>query len=210
MEIHFKTKHNNYDTNYPIKSDLRAAKLKKLKENLSAQQLIFTKSTAISQAATMASYRVFHILAKKNKSFSDGAIFKQAFLEAVDSLFGDFKNKSDIVTAINNMQLTRNTVTRRVDELSSDLQEQLMQDINSCQALSLQLDESIDAVDISQLIIYIRMVFKNFSSKEELFTIIPLKGTTRGQDIFDAFKEYIKDISLPIHKLVSITTDGVS
>ncbi|GLV33545.1 hypothetical protein CBL_20268, partial [Carabus blaptoides fortunei] len=52
------------------------------------------------------------------------------------------------------------------------------------------------------------MVFMDFSSKEELVTVIPLEGTTRGQDIFDVFKKFIKNISLPLYKLVSITTDG--
>ena len=46
-----------------------------------------------SKAATIASYRVSHVLAKHMKSFKDGEVVKEAFLEAADALLGDSKNK---------------------------------------------------------------------------------------------------------------------
>lgn len=36
-----------------------------------------------------------------------------------------------------------------------------------------------------------------------------MKGQTRGQDIYDSFKNFIDKTGFPIYKLVSITTDGV-
>ncbi|KAK4875858.1 hypothetical protein RN001_012280 [Aquatica leii] len=44
--------------------------------------------------------------------------------------------------------------------------------------------------------------------KEEFLTIIPLKGKTRGKDIYDFFFNFVKNYKLPIYKLVCITTDG--
>lgn len=208
LERHFKTMHSKYDTNFPPNSDLRKAKVKELKVSLSSQQLFFTKQTSRSKAATIGSLRVCHILSKNKKPFSDGAIFKKAFVEAADALFCDFKNRSEIISAINEMQLSRNTVAKRVDEISSDLKQQLMQDVKDCRAFSLQIDESTDAVDVSQMIIFIRMVLNDFSTKEEMLTIIPLKGKTRGEDLFSKFKNYIEKVQLPLYKLVSITTDG--
>ncbi|GFV60716.1 hypothetical protein TNCV_4180521 [Trichonephila clavipes] len=52
------------------------------------------------------------------------------------------------------------------------------------------------------------MVFEGMTSKEELLTIIPLKGQTRGQDIYNSFKNFIDKTGFPIYKLVSITSDG--
>lgn len=46
------------------------------------------------------------------------------------------------------------------------------------------------------------------SAKEELLTILPLKGHTRGEDIFNAFMEFVNKSQLPLFKLISITTDG--
>ncbi|KAG8451802.1 hypothetical protein GDO86_003847 [Hymenochirus boettgeri] len=55
---------------------------------------------------------------------------------------------------------------------------------------------------------FVRMVFSDFEVKEELVKIIPLKGHTRGEDIYSKVKEYLISENIQIQKLVSITTDG--
>ncbi|GFU95718.1 uncharacterized protein TNCV_4889071 [Trichonephila clavipes] len=92
--------------------------------------------------------------------------------------------------------------------MSNNLQDLLNGDIKACKFLSLQFDESTDISDIAQLCIFVRMVFEDLTSKEELLTIIPLKGQTRGQDIYNSFKNFIDKTGFPIYKLASITTDG--
>ena len=37
---------------------------------------------------------------------------------------------------------------------------------------------------------------------------MPLKGHTRGEDLFQAFLEFVNKFQLPFCQLVSITTDG--
>jgi hypothetical protein len=49
------------------------------------------------------------------------------------------------------------------------------------------------------------LVFEDFSVKEELLGMISLKGRTTGQEIFNSF---VTKSNVPLHKLVSITTDG--
>ena len=51
------------------------------------------------------------------------------------------------------------------------------------------------------------MVFMNITVKEELLTVLLMKEYTRGNDIFQSFKNLEKTL-LPMYKLVSITTDG--
>ena len=63
-------------------------------------------------------------------------------------------------------------------------------------------------VDVAQLCVFIRMVFEDMSTKEELLTILPLKGHTRGEDIFNAFMGFVNEKKLTLIKLISITTDG--
>lgn len=165
---------------------------------------MFTSPFNKAKAATIASYRVCHILAKRKKCFKDGEVVK----EAADTLFADFKNKKEIMSAIQDLQLSRNTVTRRCETMSEDVEQQLRNDINTCLCFSLQFDESTDAVDVAQLCVFIRLVFHDMSAKEELLTILPLKGHTRGSDIFETFMEFVTKTHLPLFKLVSITTDG--
>ena len=74
VERHFKTVHNKYEIDYPLSSELRKVKITELKATLVVQQSVFTKQILKSQAATIASLRVSHILAKSKKPFSDGEI----------------------------------------------------------------------------------------------------------------------------------------
>ena len=43
---------------------------------------------------------------------------------------------------------------------------------------------------------------------EDLLTILPLKGNTRGEDIFYEFIKFVEKFPLPLYKLVCVTTDG--
>ena len=92
--------HKKYDSDFPPKSELRKRKIRELKAQLSAKQALFTGATSKSNAATIASFRVSRVLLKHKKPFQDGEIFKEAFLEAAESLYENFKNKSEIMSAI--------------------------------------------------------------------------------------------------------------
>ena len=135
-------------------------------------------------------------------------MIRTAFLEAANTLFDNFKNKAEIMSAIKSVQLSANTVMRRVEAMSSDVISQLKTDFDRCSYCSLQFDESTDIVDTAQLAVFVRMVFEDFETKEELVQVMPLSGRTTGNDIFLAFKNLIKSENIPVNKLVDITTDG--
>uniref|UniRef100_A0AAQ5Y107 HAT C-terminal dimerisation domain-containing protein n=1 Tax=Amphiprion ocellaris TaxID=80972 RepID=A0AAQ5Y107_AMPOC len=118
------------------------------------------------------------------------------------------KSKDDILSAIGDVQLGANTVARRMTALSEDAMTQLDSDIKRCKWYSIQCDESVDSSDTAQLAVFIRMVFEDFSTKEEFLALLPLKTTTRGVDIYNAVKTYFVKKNIPFEKLVSITTDG--
>ncbi|GFY30172.1 general transcription factor II-I repeat domain-containing protein 2 [Trichonephila clavipes] len=178
-----------------------------LKSSITKQQSIFTKPKQQSKAATVASIKVAHLLAKKKKPFIDVKIMKEAMLVAADSLFDDFKNKTEILGAINMLQLSARTATRRIELIASNLEAKLANDVETCEFFSIQLDESTDAVDTAQLAILVKMVFDDFSTKEEFMKILPLTARTQGKDIFSLFKKFAIENKLPLKKLSSITTD---
>ena len=64
--------------------------------------------------------------------------------------------------------------------MADDLGEQLNKDIRECFFFSLQFDETTDMIDTSQLCIFIRMVFEDLSTKEELLKILPLRKNPSG------------------------------
>ena len=94
-------------------------------------------NTGKAKAATIASYRVSHVIAQKKKAFQDGDFVKEEFTVAADSMFCDFKNKREIMSAIKDIQLSRPTVTNRCENMSGNVQEQLMKDVNRCECFSL-------------------------------------------------------------------------
>ncbi|XP_040566431.1 general transcription factor II-I repeat domain-containing protein 2A-like [Lepeophtheirus salmonis] len=79
-------------------------------------------------------------------------------------------------------------------------------DIECC---SLALDESTDIRDTALLAVFIRAVNKDFNVDKELLDLNPLKGTTRGVDVFKGGQALLKKMRMEdFKKYVSLCTDG--
>jgi len=118
IEMRYRTKHADFDLKFPTDSSLPQDKLKTMKLKLNQEQSVFKNPNKLAQNVTIASFKVAYLLAKKKKPFSDGELINEAFKEASNSLFTDFKNKKEIVGAISSMQLSSNTVMRRIGAIS--------------------------------------------------------------------------------------------
>ncbi|KAL3266499.1 hypothetical protein HHI36_010669 [Cryptolaemus montrouzieri] len=115
------------------------------------EQTMFSRPAKHSKAATIASFQISHILAKHNKPFEDGSVVKEAFIEVGNTLFRDFKNETEIMSAIRELQLSRPTVTRRIEVMSQEMADKVKHDIMECTYFSLQFDKSTDMTDTAQL-----------------------------------------------------------
>ena len=80
-------------------------------------------------------------------------------------------------------------------------------DIKKAAYFSIAFDESTDVSHISQLTVIARNVVDG-ALQEENLTVLPLKGTTKGEDLFNSFISYAKEKNLPMDRLVSVCTDG--
>lgn len=208
LERHHASAHATFKEAYPLNSTLRLKRVDELKRLLKAQQSLFFAPPAKNKASTETSFRVSHILAKHKKPFTDGELFKEAMAVTADTLFADLKNKEDIKARIKSVPLGAPTVARRVEALSEDISQQVFKDLSLCEHFSLQFDESTDITDTAQLAVFVRMVFSDFTIKEDFLVLIPMKERTRGEDVYNAFKDFVLEKKIPIQKLVSITTDG--
>ena len=63
---------------------------------MKAQQSLFTKPTTQNKAATEASLRISHLLAKHKKPFTDGDLIKEAMAITAETVFNDFKTKTTL------------------------------------------------------------------------------------------------------------------
>ncbi|KAL7375143.1 hypothetical protein ABVT39_012693 [Epinephelus coioides] len=107
-----------------------------------------------------------------------------------NTVFKDEKNGPDAISTLSDVQLGASTMVRRMSAMSENLTEQLDRDLAKCRWFSIQCDESMDSTSTAQLMMFIRMAFDDFSTKEELLTLLPLKTTMRGIDIYNTVKSY--------------------
>jgi hypothetical protein len=63
---------------------LEKKKIKEQKSKLSVQQWIFTRPVVKCKYATIASFKIAHLLAKKKKLFQDDELLKEAILTGAD------------------------------------------------------------------------------------------------------------------------------
>lgn len=194
----------SYEKSFPIDSlsreneinvlEPRSRTINSLHGNSNCRNLDVDKTTAIS-------YRVSHLLIKSGKPFCDGELMKDVLNIFVDELFKECSEKSKIETAVHNISSSRPTIVRRMETMDVDLTAQLQNYIEECIFFSLQLDESTDIKDTAQLSVFIKLVFKDFTIKEEFLDILSLKGTTEGSDIYTIFKNCLVKHAVPLKKI---------
>lgn len=185
-------------------SELRKEYVTKKKEEIRKRQNVFRKISCENLAMIEASYEIALALAKKKKAFSDGEEIVKPCLQIFARRLGD----TSIERKADEIALSKQTVTRRTEELSHDVVQQLKDLVQSCTFFSLALDESTDVCDVAQLSIFIRGIDDNFSVFEELLSLESLHGKTRGSDIFEKVKSCLESLQIDSSKLISVCTDG--
>uniref|UniRef100_A0A3Q0RY82 HAT C-terminal dimerisation domain-containing protein n=1 Tax=Amphilophus citrinellus TaxID=61819 RepID=A0A3Q0RY82_AMPCI len=128
-------------------------------------------------------------IVRNGKPFTDGEYAKTFMLDVANELFDDFLNKDKIIKRIKDMPLSARTVHNHTNMMANQIEETQAKGINAALFFSLALDES---TDVSMLSV----------------THLPMKGTTRVEDLFKSFTEFTKGKNLPMDKLISVSTDG--
>ncbi|KAI7790569.1 general transcription factor II-I repeat domain-containing protein 2 [Triplophysa rosa] len=199
VKRHYETKHQSFKSYTGVE---RKQKVKPLEATLSAQQQQFFRANKAQENSTLASYEVAHLIAQHGKPFTDGEFVKECLMKVATIIcpekMQDFKNIS----------LSRNTVGRRIEDLSANLKEQVTDKVPTFDFYSIACDDSTDSTDTAQLLIFLRGVDSDFCITEELLDMKSLKSTTTGKDLFEAVSCAIESMNLPWAKLCGITTDG--
>lgn len=199
LKRHYEQKHGEIDK---LTVGERKAKLQSLKNNFTSQQNIFHKQTAQSNGIVSASLRVSHIIANNMKPFTDGNYIKECLIAAVEEIC------PEKVNLFAQISLSRQTVERRIGNISSEISRSLNTITKNFVYFSLALDETSDINDTAQLAIFIRGVDSQMNINEELLELVSMKGTTTGRDIKDAVINCTQSRQIDLKNLVGITTDG--
>ena len=106
------------------------------------------------------------------------------------------------------ISLSRQTVTKRIEDIADNIESTLKSRIEKCEVFSLALDGSTDIKDTNQMAVMIRGVTDEFDIVEELLDIYSMKGRTTGKNVHDAVMCILYKFNLQLTKLCGLTTDG--
>ncbi len=85
------------------------------------------------------------------------------------------------------ISLSRNTVGRRIEDLSANLKEQVTDKVPTFDFYSIACVDSTDSTDAAQLLIFLRGVDSDFCISEELLDMKSLRRTTTGKYILKPY-----------------------
>ena len=115
-------------------SQSRTDKFNQLQRGLAQQQSVFKLQRGKTKALTVASNIVSWEIVRHMKPFTDGKFIKECMIKVAARLFPD---KPDIQRAFKDIPLSARTVARRADMLSSNIKDQLDEDIKKSEFVSL-------------------------------------------------------------------------
>jgi len=198
LNRHYETKHNASGEN--LSENNRMKQITALRESLQKQHVMISLTCVSQELVTDASLVVAYKLAK-HKPFSDREFVKECMDATVKIICPEVEMR------LKKVSLSRRTIVRIVDSISTNLADQLASKIKKFHYFSICLDERTDVMDTAQMLICISKIDRDFNVTEELLSMESLKHTT-GEDLFRHLCDCIDRHKLHWDKLVSITTDG--
>jgi hypothetical protein len=157
------------------------------------------------QKLNQASYTVAKNIAKFGIPYQAAEkFFKETLMETTNILYG--KEASEICSKI---PLSHAVIKRKIDKISSILENELIQNLKNTANFSLQLDESTDVSKNSVLVVFVRYQ-KLKVLHEELLLCKNLKTTSTGHDVFQLLNNYFQEKELSWSQVSSVSTDGAA
>ena len=185
LKRHFEKEHptyNNRDISFFERQSQSAKK----------SRLDTTGQTAITiRAAVEASYVVSLCIVKSKKRHTIGEeLVLPCTKDIVRLMIG-----ADAVKKLSSLSISDNTVQRRIQEMSKDIKNQVVEQIKQSPIFVLQLDESTDVSSCAQMMIYVRYIH-NSNFKDEFLFCQPLESHTRGIDVFSKVDTFFVQVSI--------------
>ncbi|XP_047493411.1 SCAN domain-containing protein 3-like [Penaeus chinensis] len=200
LQCHQKTKHQCHVGKL-------AEFFKRKLSDFQGSQKVLQKATTTSEKALKASLAVSLLIAKAKKPFS---IAEELILPAVGMMAEIMLDKktADQLKAVP-LSLLHQTVSRRVSEMSADIQDQVVNKLKASQSFSLQVDESTDISGQAQLVSFVRYIEVD-DIKEHILFCKKLEEHTTGEAIFNVINQFFTEQGLSWKSCMSMCTDAAA
>ena len=107
------------------------------------------------------------------------------------------------------ISLSNDTIKSRIHEMSDNIWSKVLSKIDSSLVFALQLDESTDISNLSQLLVYVKYSYvADERINEEFLFCQPLETTSKAVDVFQMLIDFFDKTELSWSKLVGVCTDG--
>ncbi|XP_063659565.1 zinc finger MYM-type protein 6 isoform X5 [Pan troglodytes] len=200
LSHHLKTKHSELE-NKPV--DFFEQKSLEME----CQNSSLKKCLLVEKSLVKASYLIAFQTAASKKPFSIAEeLIKPYLVEMCSEVLG-----SSAGDKMKTIPLSNVTIQHRIDELSADIEDQLIQKVRESKWFALQIDESSEISNITLLLCYIRFIdYDCRDVKEELLFCIEMPTQITGFEIFELINKYIDSKSLNWKHCVGLCTDGAA
>ncbi|KAJ1218391.1 hypothetical protein NDU88_005971 [Pleurodeles waltl] len=180
LKRHLQTKH-------PSLQNKNADYFVRLRQNTEKEATFMRKTTKVNERALKASYQVAELIAKSKKSHTVAeTLILPACKAIVEEMLGPEAGKE-----IAKVPLSDNTISRRINDMSADIESVVLEKIRISEKFALQLDESTDISGHAQLLANVRFVDGD-AIRENFFFCKALPEKTTGEEIFRVTSEYLE------------------
>lgn len=160
-------------------------------------------SGSANEDAVEASFRISYSMAKNGKNHTIGEnLILPSNKDAVTCMFG-----KDYVQKINAISLSNVTISCRYKDISRNIEEAILKDIDDGQFFSIQVGQSTNVAQLAVLLVIVKYLREN-EFVEKLLLYHPLTEHTTGADIFHAIDSYFTKKRIKWLKCCGLSTDG--
>uniref|UniRef100_A0A665TDI7 HAT C-terminal dimerisation domain-containing protein n=1 Tax=Echeneis naucrates TaxID=173247 RepID=A0A665TDI7_ECHNA len=178
---------------------------KRKEDGLQMQKRSTVSLTGNSKSVLKASYLVARCVAQSKKPFTIAEEF--VLPVAVDmcrEMIGEAAAKKLLTIPLSN-----DTVSHRIADMASDIQQQLIERVKSSPLFSLQLDESTDVTNAALLLVFVRYRWDS-SLHEDILFCRELPTRTTAQECFRCIDNYFSENGLDWQNCVGVCSDGAA
>ncbi|XP_061589540.1 SCAN domain-containing protein 3-like [Cololabis saira] len=161
--------------------------------------------TGTSKCALKASYLVARRVAQRKKAFTIAEeLVLPAAVDMCREMIGEAAAKKLLTIPLSN-----DTVSHRIVDMASDIQQQLIERVKSSPFFSLQLDESTDVTNAALLLVFVRYRWDS-SLHEDILFCRELPTRTTAQECFRCMDNFFSENGMDWQNCVRVCSDGAA